>query len=196
MKKHLIKILILLFITKISYSQAKKQFIDSGSVNNQFENLINNSNKYQYYKVVKLNWLLKLKSNVQDSLNASKKEIISSSNVINKQLKTIDSLNIALKHSKTEITELNTKIESISLFGLQIEKELFKTIIFSIIGILILLLGLFISKFNKSNSVTKQTKRDLKELEEEYDDHRKKALEREQKVMRRLQDELNKQKKD
>ncbi|WP_298367284.1 hypothetical protein [uncultured Lutibacter sp.] len=196
MKKHLIKILILLFITKISYSQAKKQFIDSGSVNNQFENLINNSNKYQDYKVVKLNWLLKLKSNVQDSLNASKKEIISSSNVINKQLKTIDSLNIALKHSKTEITELNTKIESISLFGLQIEKELFKTIIFSIIGILILLLGLFISKFNKSNSVTKQTKRDLKELEEEYDDHRKKALEREQKVMRRLQDELNKQKKD
>lgn len=196
MKKHLIKILILLFITKISYSQAKKQFIDSGSVNNQFENLINNSNKYQDYKVVKLNWLLKLKSNVQDSLNASKKEIISSSNVINKQLKTIDSLNIVLKHSKTEITELNTKIESISLFGLQIEKELFKTIIFSIIGILILLLGLFISKFNKSNSVTKQTKRDLKELEEEYDDHRKKALEREQKVMRRLQDELNKQKKD
>ena len=196
MKKHLIKILILLFITKISYSQAKKQFIDSGSVINQFENLINNSNKYQDYKVVKLNWLLKLKSNVQDSLNASKKEIISSSNVINKQLKTIDSLNIALKHSKTEITELNTKIESISLFGLQIEKELFKTIIFSIIGILILLLGLFISKFNKSNSVTKQTKRDLKELEEEYDDHRKKALEREQKVMRRLQDELNKQKKD
>ncbi len=34
----------------------------------------------------------------------------------------------------------------------------------------------------------------LAETEEEFEDHRKRALEREQKVMRRLQDELNKQK--
>ena len=36
---------------------------------------------------------------------------------------------------------------------------------------------------------------DKKEVEEEYDEHRKKALEREQKVRRQLQDEINKQKK-
>ena len=36
----------------------------------------------------------------------------------------------------------------------------------------------------------------LKELEEAFNEHRSKALEREQKIMRKLQDELNKQKKD
>mgnify|MGYP000848115552 CR=1 FL=1 len=73
---------------------------------------------------------------------------------------------------------------------------LFKTIMLSIIGGLVLFLLFFISKFKQSISITKQTKSNLKEVEDEYEEHRKKALEREQKVMRRLQDELNKQKKD
>ena len=34
----------------------------------------------------------------------------------------------------------------------------------------------------------------LAETEEEFEAHRKRALEREQKVMRKLQDEINKQK--
>ena len=54
----------------------------------------------------------------------------------------------------------------------------------------------FISKFKQSNSITIQTKETLKEVEEEFENHRKTALEREQKVRRQLQDELNKQKKE
>ncbi|WP_111708626.1 coiled-coil domain-containing protein [Lutibacter citreus] len=187
---------IFLFISNITFCQTKNKFNPTGTVNDQFESLINSSNKYQDYKVIKLNSLLKLKGNINDSLVASKKEILSSANTINSQLKTIDSLNISLADSKNEITTLNSKIESISLLGIQVEKDLFKTIMFSIIGVLILLLALFISKFKSSNTVTKQSQKDFKELEVEYDDHRRKALEREQKAMRKLQDELNKQKKD
>lgn len=196
MKKYLILVILLLFVSTNLLSQTNKKFIDSGSVENQFESLINNSNKYQDYKVVKHNWLLKLKSNVNDSLQVSKNEILNSTKIINSQKSIIDSLNIALAETKAEITNLKTQIESISFLGIEFEKGLFKTIMLSIIGGLMLLLLLFISKFKQSNSITKQTKDNLKEVEEEYEDHRKKALEREQKVMRRLQDELNKQKKE
>ncbi|REE79768.1 hypothetical protein BX611_2664 [Lutibacter oceani] len=196
MKKYLILVILLLFVSTNLLSQTNKKFIDSGSVENQFESLINNSNKYQDYKVVKHNWLLKLKSNVNDSLQVSKNEILNSTKIINSQKSIIDSLNIALAETKAEITNLKTQIESISFLGIEFEKGLFKTIMLSIIGGLMLLLLLFISKFKQSNSITKQTKDNLKEVEEEYEDYRKKALEREQKVMRRLQDELNKQKKE
>ncbi len=196
MKKYLILVILLLFVSTNLLSQTNKKFIDSGSVENQFESLINNSNKYQDYKVVKHNWLLKLKSNVNDSLQVSKNEILNSTKIINSQKSIIDSLNIALAETKAEITNLKTQIESISFLGIEFEKGLLKTIMLSIIGGLMLLLLLFISKFKQSNSITKQTKDNLKEVEEEYEDHRKKALEREQKVMRRLQDELNKQKKE
>ena len=67
---------------------------------------------------------------------------------------------------------------------------------FLIIGTLTVLLMIFITKFKRSNSVTIQTKLTLKEVETEFEEHRKIALEREQKVRRQLQDELNKQKKD
>ncbi|MEM9868666.1 MAG: tRNA (guanine-N1)-methyltransferase, partial [Bacteroidota bacterium] len=64
-----------------------------------------------------------------------------------------------------------------------------------IIAILTLLLFLFIYKFRNSNFLTQQAKTALADLEKEYEDHRRRALEREQKISRRLQDELNKQKK-
>ena len=196
MKTHLLLAFTLLFIISNVQSQTTTQFIDSGSVNNQFENLIKNSNKYQDYKVVKLNWLLKLKSNINDSILASKEDILNATYTINKQKKVIDSLNTSFSNTKNEIATLKTQITTISFLGIDFEKGLFKTIMLSIIGGLILFLLFFISKFKQSISVTKQTKSNLKEVEDEYEEHRKKALEREQKVMRRLQDELNKQKKD
>ena len=196
MKTNLLIVLTFLFTILNLQSQTTKQFIDSGSVNNQFENLINNSNKYQDYKVVKLNWLLKLKSNINDSILASKEEILNASNTINNQKKIIDSLNTSLDTTKNDIINLKTQITTISFLGIDFEKGLFKTIMLSIIGGLVLFLLFFISKFKQSISITKQTKRNLKEVEDEYEEHRKKALEREQKVMRRLQDELNKQKKE
>jgi len=196
MKTHLLLAIALFFIISNVQSQTTKQFIDSGSVNNQFENLIKNSNKYQDYKVVKLNWLLKLKSNINDSILASKEEILNATNTINNQKQKIDSLNTSFSTTKNEIATLKTQITTISFLGIDFEKGLFKTIVLSIIGGLVLFLLFFISKFKQSISITKQTKSNLKEVEDEYEEHRKKALEREQKVMRRLQDELNKQKKD
>ena len=131
MKKYLKLIIVFLFVTTNLFSQTDKKFIDSGSVENQFESLINNSNKYQDYKVVKHNWLLKLKSNVTDSLQVSKDEILNSTRIINSQKNTIDSINIALTEIKTDITKLKSQIESISFLGIEFEKGLFKTIMFS-----------------------------------------------------------------
>jgi tetrahydromethanopterin S-methyltransferase subunit B len=178
-----------------SISQVKK-FIDTGSVNNQFEYLITKSNRYQTYKVVELNWLTKLKSNVLDSLSASKNSIATNLTTINAQKKTIEDLNKALNNSKTTIQSLTTRNQSIAIFGLQFGKSVFKLIVFSIIGILLILLGIFIIKFKRSNYITLQSKERFIELEEEFENHRKIAIEREQKVRRQLQDELNKQKKE
>lgn len=196
MKTKTLILFTLLFTVSLTFGQTVKKFTDTGSVSNQFDNLIKNSNRYQEYKVVKTTWLLKLKANVTDSISASKKEIITADKLINSQKKSIDSLKLAIHTSEASITNLNNEIQSISLFGMQINKGTFKTFMFSIIVILALLLLFFITKFKQSNSITTQTKLDLKELDEEFEIHRKKALEREQKVRRQLQDELNKQKKD
>jgi len=196
MKKVTILILTIFFTSTTLFSQTNEKFIDTGSVKNQFDYLIKKSYSYKDYKNIKLNWLTKLESNVIDSLSTSKKEILTSYSTINSQKNTIDSLKVALVNSENNINTLTSEKQSISLFGIQLGKSFFKTLLFSIIGVLIVLLAFFISKFKQSYSVISQTKEALNEVEEEFETHRKTALEREQKVMRKLQDELNKQKKE
>ena len=58
---------------------------------------------------------------------------------------------------------------------------------------MLLALTYFIFKFSKSNVLTKEAKSNLIEVEQEFEQHRKKTLEREQKLRRQLQDEINKQ---
>ncbi|AMC10406.1 hypothetical protein Lupro_03690 [Lutibacter profundi] len=196
MKTKILILIVVVFSSTALFSQTTKKFIDTGSVKNQFDYLINKSYKYKDYKSVKISWLHKLKANVADSISTLKKEIRSTNATINSQNKKIDSLKLAINSSKETVDNLNTKIDSISIIGIQFNKGTFKTIVFSFIGILVILLLFFITRFKQSNTITKQTKQTLKELDEEFETHRKIALEREQKVRRQLQDELNKQKKE
>ena len=196
MFKKAILTLIVVFVSNISFGQATKKFDNSGTVDEQFDYLITKSNRYQQYKVVQLDWLQQLQRNVLDTIAQTDAIITAKDAEIQTQNTEINNLNTSLNTANTKIEELSTQIESISLFGMQLKKPVFKSLMFAIIGILALLLAIFIFQFKRSNAVTTQTKADIKELEEEFDQHRKRALEREQKVMRRLQDELNKQKKD
>jgi preprotein translocase subunit SecF len=157
---------------------------------------MDNSNSLQDYKVVRGAWLLKLKSNVLDSLSASKNKILLNSEMLNSQKKLIDSLNTRLTDSEAVISTLIAEKDSISILGIQFGKSFFKTMFFLIVIGLLGALLFFITKFKQSNSITTQCKLALTQNEEEFAIYKEKALEREQKAMRRLQDELNKNKKE
>lgn len=196
MSKIAFAVMTVFFITSTIFSQSTTKLIDTGSVKNQFEYLIDESNNFQEYKVVKATWLLKLKSNVLDSISASKKKTMDNYGTINSQKLLIDSLNIKLTESENVISGLRNEKESISFIGIAFDKTVFKTLFVLIIIALIIALIFFITKFKQSNSITTQSKMALKQAEDEFEIYREKALEREQKAMRRLQDELNKNKKE
>ncbi|MGV6846310.1 MAG: tRNA (guanine-N1)-methyltransferase [Lutibacter sp.] len=194
MTNRLFFLLIFSISTTLCFAQANKKFIDTGSVKNQFDYLITKSNRYQNYKVVQQSWLKKLKQNVSDTLAKNKINTANNFKTIANQRYVIDSLNQKIKNSSNNIDQLKKEKRSISFLGMLINKSTFKTFLFTVILILGLLLAFFVSKFKQSNFITQKTKLALKDLEEEYNTHRTKALEREQKAMRRLQDEINKHK--
>lgn len=185
-----------LFITSSTFSQSNNKLIDTVSIKSQFEYLMDNSNSIQDHKVVKGAWLLKLKSNVLDSLSASKNKVLLNSDMLNSQKKLIDSLNTRQGDTEGIISTLIAEKDSISIFGIQFGKSFFKTMFFLIVTGLLGALLFFITKFKQSNSITTQCKLALTQNEEEFAIYKEKALEREQKAMRRLQDELNKNKKE
>ena len=184
-------------LTSFSQSESEevKPSLNSGTINSQFDYLIRKSGKYQEYKVVKQTWLYILKAHVLDSLKAVHKDLKETQAVVSNQNKEISALKENLSNTQTDLDQTNTEKDSISLFGMQMSKTNYKVLMWVIIAALLALLIFFIYKFKNSNDITRKAKNNLAEIEEEFDEHRRTALEREQKVRRQLQDEINKQKK-
>ncbi|EGV42423.1 tRNA (guanine-N1)-methyltransferase [Bizionia argentinensis JUB59] len=192
------KFLFLLFIASFASINAQNTeeelSLDSGTIDNQFEYLIQRSNNYQDYKVVKKNWLYILKAHTLDSLKSIHSELATAEGTISNQNSEIASLKSSLKNTQVSLDTTTDEKNNMELFGLQMTKPSYNVLMWSIIALLLALLLLFIYKFKNSNIVTREAKKSLSETEEELENHRRTALEREQKVRRQLQDELNKQK--
>ncbi|WP_425075121.1 tRNA (guanine-N1)-methyltransferase [Psychroserpens sp. S379A] len=179
--------------------ESEKLSLNSGTIDSQFEYVFRKSGNFkgtkgQKYEAVKQAWLFKLKANVLDSLKTTYQELDKTQTVVTTQAKTIDDLNAELANTKTELTNTIAEKDSMQLFGMQMTKPNYSLVLWSIVGVLSALLLFFIYKFRNSNAITKQAKLSLAETEEEFEEHRRIALEREQKVRRQLQDEINKQK--
>lgn len=196
--KHLLVITVILTSSFTSFSQNgsqdEKLSLEEGSIDNQFEYVIRRSNNYQDFKVVKRTWLTTLKAHTLDSLAAVHKDLTDTRARVDMQAKEISDLKSNLESTKTNLDTTRNEKDNIGLFGIQMGKGSYKSIMWVIIACLLALLGLFIYKFNNSNAVTRQARKNLADIEEEFEEHRKTAVEREQKVRRQLQDEINKQK--
>ncbi len=138
--------------------------------------------------------MYQLKAHTLDSLKAIQNNLTRSQNTVDSLAQEITSLKSNLSETKTTLAETNEEKDNMALFGLQMSKGNYNVLMWSIIGGLFALLLLFIYKYRNSNSVTKLAQKSLVETEEEFEEHRRTALEREQKVRRQLQDEINKQK--
>lgn len=188
-----------LFFIAVNAQQKKtndddKLSLNEGTIDSQFEYVIQKSNNYQDYKVIKKTWLYTLKAHTMDTLKAIQKNLVDTQSIVDNQATQIDTLKRNLSETKLILAETNEEKDNMALFGLQMSKTNYNVLMWSIIGILFAFLLLFIYKFRNSNAITKMAKKSLLETEQEFDEHRRTALEREQKVRRQLQDEINKQK--
>jgi len=177
----------------------EKLSLDSGTIESQFEYLTKKSNGWtdergQRYEVVRIQWIAKLKRNTLDSLKAVHKTLNNTKAVVAKQEGEISKLKTSLTSTQGDLDKTNTEKDSMSLFGIQMSKTGYNGLMWSIIAGLLALMLFFMYKFKNSNAITKAAKLSLAETEEEFEDHRRVALEREQKVRRQLQDEINKHK--
>ena len=172
--------------------EGEKLSLETGTLSQQFDYVMEESNRYQEYKVVKIEFLNKLKSHVLDSMKAVRNELAAAREMIANQKNDIQQLQTDLKDVNDRLEAVNTEKDNIDFLGVPMKKGGYKSIMWVIIAVLLALLLFFIYQFNRSNAVTVQTRKTLTETQEEFETHRKNAREREQKLKRELQDELNK----
>ena len=202
--KSLLLIVFTCLIGLTSFSQTKQDddqlSLYKGTIDNQFEYILKKSGNFkgtngQAYEAVKRSMFLALRAHTLDSLKTVHKNLAETQAVVKTQAKEIVDLKANLSNTQTDLSKTNEEKNNMALFGMQMSKTNYNVLMWSIIGGLLALLILFIYKFKNSNAITREAKHNLAEIEEEFDEHRRTALEREQKVRRQLQDEINKQKK-
>lgn len=199
LSKYLLILTILLSFSSVLSAQegnlSVEQALKQESIEGQFDIVIKKSGRYQEYKVIKQVWVNKLKANVADTLKTLEAKLNTTNQQITDQKTTIAGLEESLAKTNEDLASVTQQKDSLGFFGASVTKSSYKTIMWVIVAILLAMLGFFVYKFKNSNAVTVQAKKALAETEEEFEDHRRRSLEREQKVMRKLQDEINKQRK-
>ena len=179
--------------------QTEEPSLDKGTIDSQFEFVYRKSGNYRAegkrYEVVRTLNLDKLRQNVRDTLEAFNKNKAELKATIAGNEASIASLNDKLAQTTANLDQVTEEKDSMRFFGMLVSKGSYNLIMWSMIIILFLMLLLFIYRYRNSNYLTQEAKVRLAELEQEYEDHRRKALEREQRISRQLQDEILKYKK-
>ena len=188
----------LTLLTTFYTATAQEETSNDETLVGQFQELERKSGNYRAngvrYEVVKIGDLYRIKQNIFDSINTANATIKDLSATITSNKSEIEDLNSKLQETTNNLRNVTEEKDSMSFFGALVSKGTYKLILWSIIFGLLLFLIFFIYRFRNSNFLTHQAKTALADLEKEYEQHRRRSLEREQKISRQLQDELNKQK--
>lgn len=193
----ILKMLFFVIITQniVAQKQLSKAQVDSlpNTIENQFTKIYRLSNNWQDYKMIKRNEFVSFQKNILDSVVNLKKDIVTKQLRIENHSKSTNALKEEIKSLKENLSLSIEKEDAISLLGMSLKKGTYNSILWGIISLLLIALSFFIFKFSNSYVVTKEAKDSLTDVENEFEHYKKKSIEKEQKLRRQLQDEINKQ---
>ncbi len=190
MKTKLFLILTFFLVTVVLFAQ------DNGNtIENQFIDVVDNSNNYQEFKVIKKTKIYTLRKNILDSIAALESLLESSNAIIDQQKNELAILSQNLTTTQENLITSKEKEDGIEVFGILTKKSTYINLMWVIILGLLALLSLVLYKFKKNHTVTKEAQLKFSEIENEFDAYRQKTLEENQLIGRKLQDEIIKNRK-
>ena len=183
--------LFLCFSPVLSQSQSSTETSGNQTLKIQFREMLDKSESYTEYKVIKGTKLSQYSRAVQDSLKVNRNEIRTLKNQLNDQKSQITQLSKRITDLENQLEKSEELRESLSFLGINIPKVTYQLIVWIIIGVLTVFGVFAYSSFIRSNIVKSKTSKEYKALGEEFEDHKKKSHEKQIKMGRDLQTERN-----
>lgn len=192
MKNNILTLALLLFLSSFGgYAQSSEESQGSQTLRSQFQEILDKSESYTEYKVIKRTSLSQYSRAVQDSLNVHKSEISTLKSTVADQKSQIGTLSSRITELEAQLAKSDELRESLSFLGLNLNKATYHTGVWLIIGVLTAF-GIFAyTSFIRSNKITAKSRKEYKALEVEYEEHKKKSHEKQIKMGRELQTERN-----
>lgn len=192
MKQRKLPLLLILLVFSQSIVFAQQEISVADSVNSRLSHLINSSNSYQQYKVIKKTKINSLKEDIHGEVAKLEDNIHILHEKLDKQEAQIEEFEQKLTKNKTKLEEANTRKNQLSILGINTQKSVYNLFVLLLTITLMGALLYFIYKYNNSKKITSEASEKLQKNEEEFTLYKKKALETQQNLGRQLIDERKK----
>lgn len=150
------------------------EVLERGTLSEQMNYIQERTRIYENYRAIREDMFQLIKRNSVDSLSRAKGQIKMLAGMNRNLVERIDSLKNSLSGKENLLEEAVRTKESIRVLGMIINKNLYNSIMWIIIGVLLILLVAGFLIFKSNLSVMLRTKKDLEELKAEYENYRQK----------------------
>lgn len=175
--------------------QNTREPLDTATLEGQMDYIQRRTRIYENFRAIREDMFQKIKRNSIDSLNAAKLDIATLNSELTERNVEIETLNTDLGRARNERDEAIRTKDSFTLLGLEMNKGAYSTILWIIILFLALFGTVMFLLFKRAHVVTSQTQKELENLKEEYDEHKKSSREKYEKLVVSHHNEIMKLKK-
>lgn len=184
--------MVVLLLFAITASRAQETSLSKNTIAKQFDYILDKSENYRDLKIVKTKWIQNLKQSITQSYGTIESQLFETKTVVRQQKAEIAKLQSELKQTSASLSQYTNSGSTVTFLGITFNQYVFATLFSIIFFGSLLSFAFFAIRFKKANEMTLHSKSILAELEEEYQEYKRRAIEREQKVSRQLLDEINK----
>lgn len=166
--------------------------LTSGTIDSQFFYINRISRTQDGMKLIRRNNLDLIQKNIADTLKRFRQEVALHQDSITGLSKEIIAYRDSINQTRQQLKEAQSKGETVSFLGMDIKEGLYHVVVWIIILALFVVCLVIMASMRRNTVLAREAKTNLSDLQNELDQQRKKSLEKEQKLMRQLQDEINK----
>ncbi|MCU0355517.1 MAG: hypothetical protein MUD08_17525 [Cytophagales bacterium] len=161
------------------------------TLNGQYQQLKEESNDYQEFKVIKKTTLDAFWSRVQDSIAVNKRKLAEARKEIDTQKAELGQLQNQLKASQEQMRQKDEAASEVPVLGIGVDKGGYVTFSYFLYAVLLGVLAFFFIQYQRSGRVTAGIRKDYEEARASVDDYKRKLLETQTSLGRELQTERN-----
>jgi len=175
---------LLMIASQIGWSQNQ-------TLNQKWNNMLENAETYQHYKVIKKVELAEVQKAVTDTVTALEAEIKQEAAQIKEQKGQIASLQQEIDQLKLKIETLSNAKDNMTFMGNSVDKYSYAHTLWFFVFLILAACAVLFFFFRRSNHIAVQKVNDYEDLFSRFEEYKKNKIETERKLKRELQTQLN-----
>jgi len=165
---------VVLFLGVRSYGQPIPEDYKTGTISEQLNLLESHTRIYDNYRAIREDIFQLISKNIKDSLTIKTGRIKNLNAEVAMLSNRLDTTNKNLENTKRSLEEMTRTKNSMRLLGVELNKHVYNTSMWSILGIVTLLLIIGYMIFRNNRATTLSTRTELNELKNQFDEYKQK----------------------